>query len=65
MLEENTQAPAFELQDQHNQMISFTNLSGSPLVIFFYPRDNTSGCTQENIDFSSPTPPNILSIILN
>jgi peroxiredoxin Q/BCP len=52
MLEENTQAPTFELQDQHNQMISFANLSGSPLLIFFYPRDNTSGCTQENIDFN-------------
>ena len=52
MLSEGLKAPEFNLPNQNDELISSASLQGSPFVIFFYPRDNTSGCTQENIDFN-------------
>ncbi|WP_380052747.1 peroxiredoxin [Falsihalocynthiibacter sp. SS001] len=36
--------------------ISLSDLNGKPAVLFFYPRDNTPGCTTESIDFTSLLP---------
>lgn len=44
-------APSFELQDQSGTLISSASLKGKPYVLYFYPKDNTPGCTQESCDF--------------
>jgi peroxiredoxin Q/BCP len=45
-------APAFKLATDGGGEISLTSLKGKPFVLYFYPKDNTSGCTREAIDFS-------------
>lgn len=44
-------APAFALPDQHNQEIKLDNLRGRWLVLYFYPKDDTPGCTEEACNF--------------
>jgi peroxiredoxin Q/BCP len=44
-------APRFELQDQSGGVISSASLKGKPYVLYFYPKDNTPGCTQESCEF--------------
>ncbi|WP_047812817.1 thioredoxin-dependent thiol peroxidase [Rhodopirellula islandica] len=44
-------APAFALQDQDGQTVQLKDLAGSPVVLFFYPKDNTPGCTKEACAF--------------
>lgn len=43
----------FELESTNKDGFEFKDYKGKRLVIYFYPKDNTSGCTQESIDFSS------------
>ena len=43
--------PDFELFDQHGQWIRRVDFHGKPLVIFFYPKDYTPGCTAEACSF--------------
>ena len=43
--------PDFELFDQHGQCIRRVDFHGIPLVIFFYPKDHTPGCTAEACSF--------------
>lgn len=45
--EEGKKAPAFTLKDQAGNQIRLSALKGKPVVIYFYPRDNTPGCTKE------------------
>src|SRR5277367_942168 len=45
-------APPFTLEGT-NATWSLKDATGSALVIYFYPRDNTSGCTQEGLDFAA------------
>jgi peroxiredoxin Q/BCP len=45
-------APAFTLPRDGGETISLADFAGRKLVIYFYPRANTPGCTQESIDFS-------------
>ena len=45
-------APDFSLPDQTGQLRSNKECKSKPLVLFFYPKDNTPGCTLETIDFS-------------
>jgi peroxiredoxin Q/BCP len=45
-------APDFELPDDSGSKISLSSFTGSKLVLYFYPKDNTSGCTKEAIDFN-------------
>lgn len=45
-------APAFSLHNDENQLITLNTFQGQWLVLYFYPKDNTSGCTLEAIDFS-------------
>lgn len=44
-------APAFCLRDQHGETHRLSQYKGKPVVLFFYPKDMTSGCTQEACDF--------------
>lgn len=51
LIDPGKKAPSFTLKDQHEQTHSLKDYAGKPLVIFFYPKDLTSGCTQEACDF--------------
>ena len=46
-------APPFRLPDENGDSVSLDELKGKWIVLYFYPRDNTPGCTTEAIDFSS------------
>ncbi len=45
-------APAFTLPSTDGGEVSLSDFKGRPVVLFFYPRDNTSGCTKEAQGFS-------------
>ena len=49
-------APAFKLKDQDGTTHALSDYSGRPVVLFFYPKDNTSGCTKEACDFRDHLP---------
>lgn len=51
MLKENTKAPSFSLKDQNGKTHKLSDYKGKKLVIYFYPRDNTPGCTTEACSF--------------
>ncbi len=42
-----TKAPAFKGKDQNGNSISLTDYKGQKVILFFYPKDNTPGCTAE------------------
>jgi peroxiredoxin Q/BCP len=48
---EGSKAPAFELSDQDGSPVSAKALAGKPYVLYFYPKDDTPGCTIEACDF--------------
>lgn len=50
-LEPGTKAPAFTLKDQDGASVKLKDLAGAPVVLYFYPRDNTPGCTKEACAF--------------
>ena len=56
MLEIGTQAPEFSLPDQNGDMRSLSDFRGSKVVLYFYPRDNTSGCTKQACSFAELYP---------
>jgi peroxiredoxin Q/BCP len=51
-LAEGRKAPAFRLPRDGGQVVTSTDYSGKKLVLFFYPRADTPGCTREAIDFT-------------
>lgn len=51
MVAEGKPAPDFQLQDQHGETVTLASLKGSPVVLYFYPKDDTSGCTKEACAF--------------
>lgn len=53
MLKKGDNAPYFELEGTNGQKVSSESLIGSQYVLYFYPKDNTSGCTKEAVEFSS------------
>ena len=55
-IEEGKKAPAFTLKDQHGDTHALKDYAGAPLVIFFYPKDMTSGCTAEACQFRDLMP---------
>ncbi len=46
-----TQAPSFKLRDSTDQWVDLNSFKGKWLVIFFYPKDDTPGCTKEACNF--------------
>jgi thioredoxin-dependent peroxiredoxin len=44
-------APSFSLPDETGAVVSSSSLAGKPYVIYFYPKDDTPGCTKEACDF--------------
>ena len=51
MVKEGRAAPAFKLPSSEGGEVSLSGLRGRPVVLYFYPRDNTPGCTREACDF--------------
>ena len=49
-------APAFSLNDQSGKPHRLADYAGTPVVLFFYPKDNTPGCTKEACDFQKALP---------
>jgi thioredoxin-dependent peroxiredoxin len=47
MLEEGTQAPDFELASDNGERVRLSDLRGRPVVLYFYPKDDTPGCTAQ------------------
>jgi thioredoxin-dependent peroxiredoxin len=45
-------APTFKLATDGGGQVSLAGLKGQPVVLYFYPKDNTSGCTREAVDFT-------------
>ncbi|KAG8373866.1 hypothetical protein BUALT_Bualt11G0069800 [Buddleja alternifolia] len=48
---EGTQAPAFTLKDQDGKTVSLSKFKGKPVVVYFYPADETPGCTKQACAF--------------
>ncbi|MEQ8825913.1 MAG: peroxiredoxin [Filomicrobium sp.] len=52
MVEEGKKAPNFKLPDTDGETVQLSKLKGSAVVLYFYPKDDTSGCTKEAIAFT-------------
>lgn len=50
-LKEGDKAPAFSAKDQNGKLVHLSDFSGKKLILFFYPKDNTPGCTTEACNF--------------
>src|ERR1019366_1344369 len=51
MLKEGQKAPTFILDDDQGKKVSLADFKGQDVVLYFYPKDMTPGCTQEACDF--------------
>jgi thioredoxin-dependent peroxiredoxin len=51
MLKEGTTAPAFKTTDADGETVSLKDLRGQKVVLYFYPKDDTPGCTKEACSF--------------
>ena len=56
LIEPGKKAPAFALKDQHGTLHRLSDYVGRPVVLFFYPKDDTPGCTQEACEFEAELP---------
>ena len=53
MLETGTKAPNFTLKDKDGKEISLSDFLGKKVILYFYPKDNTPGCTKQACTFAS------------
>ena len=56
MLEVGTKAPAFSLPDQNGAVHTLEDYKGKKVVLYFYPKDNTSGCSKQACGFAKLYP---------
>lgn len=56
MLEPGTKAPAFTLPDQNGEMHSLEDYRGKKVILYFYPKDNTPGCTKQACGYTALLP---------
>ncbi len=56
MLEVGTKAPDFTLPDQNGNVHSLSDYRGKKVVLYFYPKDNTPGCTKQACGFAERYP---------
>ena len=56
MLEIGSKAPDFSLPDQNGQMHSLSEYAGQKVILYFYPKDMTSGCTKQACGFAELYP---------
>ena len=52
MLEVGMKAPAFTLPDKDGNLVSLADFAGKTVALYFYPRDNTPGCTRQDCAFA-------------
>lgn len=53
MLEAGTKAPEFSLPDQNGKVHTLKDYAGQKLLLYFYPKDNTPGCTKQAVAYSA------------
>ena len=53
LVDEGQKAPPFSLATDGGGKVSLADLAGAPAIVYFYPKDDTSGCTREALDFSA------------
>ena len=56
MLEKGTKAPEFSLPDENGEIRNLSDYKGKKLILYFYPRDNTPGCTKQACGFGELYP---------
>lgn len=56
LIDPGKKAPAFTLKDQDGAPHKLADHAGTPVVLYFYPKDDTPGCTQESCDFQARLP---------
>ncbi len=56
LIEAGRTAPAFRLKDQNGESHALSDYAGRPLVLYFYPKDDTPGCTAESCSFRDNLP---------
>jgi peroxiredoxin Q/BCP len=56
LIDPGKKAPAFTLNDQSGESHKLSDYAGQPVVLYFYPKDDTPGCTQETCDFRDRLP---------
>src|SRR5215207_5964212 len=56
LIEPGKKAPAFTLRDQDGTAHRLSDYAGRPVVLYFYPKDDTPGCTKETCDFRDKLP---------
>jgi thioredoxin-dependent peroxiredoxin len=56
LIEPGQKAPAFTLKDQHGKAHRLSEYAGRPVVVYFYPKDDTPGCTKESCAFQENLP---------
>jgi peroxiredoxin Q/BCP len=56
LIEPGQKAPAFALKDQHGRSHRLSEYAGRPVVLYFYPKDDTPGCTKESCAFRDNLP---------
>ena len=56
LIEPGKKAPAFTLKDQDGKTHRLSDYAGRPVVLYFYPKDDTPGCTKETCDFRDNLP---------
>ena len=55
-LQSGDQAPAFEIKNDSNNTVTLSQFAGKRVVLYFYPKDDTPGCTQQAKDFTQSLP---------
>jgi peroxiredoxin Q/BCP len=56
LIDPGKKAPAFSLKDQHGKTHALADYAGRPLILYFYPKDDTPGCTKESCEFQEALP---------
>ena len=56
MVEEGKKSPVITLNDQDGKKVSLNDFKGKNIILYFYPKDNTSGCTLEACNFRDDFP---------
>jgi thioredoxin-dependent peroxiredoxin len=56
LIDPGKKAPAFTLNDQNGTAHKLSDYAGRPVILYFYPKDDTPGCTKESCDFRDTLP---------
>ena len=56
LIDPGKKAPSFTLKDQNGNTHTLSDYDGRPLILYFYPKDDTPGCTKETCEFQAQLP---------